>query len=168
MLVQDKGIFVGNTQTDGSMRSKMQPSRSFRGASAFLAIAACALAFCLAVVALCLPSQEADQDGYQSSDSVQVSDASSEAKDSSPVVSATSNAVSKASAASAEADEEGAESIDDEENPMSSGLEGGEPVSGGFSFAPVAIVGILAVALFFAVIMRRMNGSIRDLKRMFK
>jgi len=166
--VRDKEIFVGIIRTDGSMRSKMQPSRSFRGASAFLAIVACALAFCLVVVALCLPSQEADQVGHQSSNSAQISDASSETQDSSPAVSTTSNAISKASAASAESDGEEAESIEDEENPMSSGLEGGEPASGGFSFAPVAIVGILAVALFFAVIMRRMNGSIRDLKGMFK
>ena len=111
---------------------------------------------------------EDDQDGYQSSAAVQVSDASSDASAVTHAVGATSNAISKASANSAEPGGDDAESIEDEETPMSSGLEGGEPVSGGLSFTPVVIVGILAVALFYAIIMRRMNGSIRDLKGMFK
>ena len=60
------------------------------------------------------------------------------------------------------------ESIEDEETPMSSGLGGGEPVASGFSFGPIAIVGIVAVAAFFFVLFRRLNGSISRMNNMFK
>ena len=72
--------------------------------------------------------------------------------------------------ASGASDAEGAETeiLDDEETPLSSGLGGGEPVSGGLGFGPIVIVGITAVALFFLVLMRRLNGNIKDMNRMFK
>lgn len=67
-------------------------------------------------------------------------------------------------------EEDGAETeiLDDEETPLSSGLEGGEPSSGGIGFGPIAIIGIAVVALFFLVLMRRLNGNINDMSRMFK
>ena len=61
------------------------------------------------------------------------------------------------------------ETIDDEENPMSSGLGGAEPVSSSMiSFGIVAICGIIAVAAFFMALMRKLNGNINDMNKMFK
>ena len=59
------------------------------------------------------------------------------------------------------------EEIDDEENPMSSGLGGGEPVSGlGDTYLEwVIVVGIIAVAVFFGVSMWRQNTNINKMKR---
>ena len=67
-------------------------------------------------------------------------------------------------------EEEGAETeiLDEEGTPLSSGLGGGEPVSGGVGFVPFAIVGIAIVAVFFLVLMRRLNSNIKDMSRMFK
>lgn len=61
-----------------------------------------------------------------------------------------------------------AETIDEEDNPLSSGLGGGEPVVNGIGFGPIAIAGIAVVALFFFVLMRRLNSNIKDMSRMFK
>ncbi|MBR0404714.1 MAG: hypothetical protein IJI68_05880 [Eggerthellaceae bacterium] len=76
----------------------------------------------------------------------------------------------QASDESAATEEEAAETeiLDDEGTPLSSGLGGGEPISGGVGFVPVAIVGIAVVALFFLVLMRRLNSNIKDMSRMFK
>ena len=79
------------------------------------------------------------------------------------------NSVSSSSdSAEAAADSDEGESIEDDETPMSSGLDGAELLSPSFSFAPVAIAGIIGVAAFFGIIINRTNGSIRDLNRMFK
>lgn len=76
----------------------------------------------------------------------------------------------QASSEAASADENGeeAEILDEEETPLSSGLGGGEPVFGSVGFGPIAIVGIAAVALFFVVLMRRLNSNIKDMGSMFK
>lgn len=66
------------------------------------------------------------------------------------------------------AEPEEGESIDDEENPMSSGLGGGEPISNDAGFGGIIVVGIVAVAAFFFVLIRKLNGSIRDMNSMFK
>lgn len=60
------------------------------------------------------------------------------------------------------------EIVDDEGTPLSSGLGGGEPIFSSVGFGPIAIVGIVAVALFFLILMRRLNTSIKDMNRMFK
>ena len=60
------------------------------------------------------------------------------------------------------------ESIEDEENPMSSGLGGGEPVSNDIGFGAVAIIGIVVVAAFFLILMRKLNTSIKHMNSMFK
>ena len=60
------------------------------------------------------------------------------------------------------------ESIEDEENPMSSGLGGGEPVSNDMGFGAVAIIGIVVVAAFFFILMRKLNTSIKHMNSMFK
>ena len=76
------------------------------------------------------------------------------------------------SGASEKTNENGAseeQTIEEDENPLSSGLGGGEPASGGgLSFWPIAIVGIVAVGLFFFILMRRMHHNVRDMTSMFK
>jgi len=67
-----------------------------------------------------------------------------------------------------EANGDETEIVDDEGTPLSSGLGGGEPAFSSVGFGPIAIVGIVAVALFFLVLMRRLNTSIKDMNRMFK
>ena len=62
----------------------------------------------------------------------------------------------------------GEESIEEDELPLSSGLGGGEPVSAGGGFAGIVVVGIVAVAVFFLVLIRRQNSSIKNMNRMFK
>lgn len=108
---------------------------------------------------------------YPVNESAQVDGASSEA---------TSTSADESAAADTQADEDAAgsatsqdaeesEAIEDDETPMSSGLGGGEPISsGGLGFGTVAIAGIAAVAAFFFVLMRRLNGNINDMNRMFK
>lgn len=60
------------------------------------------------------------------------------------------------------------EAIEDDETPMSSGLGGSEPIFNGSNFGRVAVVGIVAVVAFFLVLMRRLNGNMKDMNRMFK
>ena len=60
------------------------------------------------------------------------------------------------------------ESIEDEDNPMASGLGGGEPTSNDIGFGGVAIVGIVAVGAFFFLLMRKLNTSIKDMNSMIK
>lgn len=77
-------------------------------------------------------------------------------------------AVSPDEASDSEGESPEEEVIEEDETPQSSGLGGGEPVSGGVGFGVVAIVGIAAVALFFLLLMRRLNGNINTMNRMFK
>ena len=137
----------------------------------FAVLAAFALAFALSIGPNAAFSDYAYATIYPANDAAQTQDASDE----SPDVASEGAAGSSAAAAvdADQADEEGeagaSESIDEEETPMSSGLGGGEPVSSsGFSFGPVAVVGIAVVLAFFYVLIRRLNGSIRDMNRMFR
>ncbi|MBQ6391833.1 MAG: hypothetical protein IJH88_09520 [Eggerthellaceae bacterium] len=82
---------------------------------------------------------------------------------------AVSKDVSKTAGTSDENGNSDEQIIEEDESPLSSGLGGGEPVSsGGLSFWPIAIIGIVIVALFFFVIMRRMNRNVHDMTSMFK
>ena len=60
------------------------------------------------------------------------------------------------------------ESIDDEENPMTSGLGGGEPVTNDVGVASIAVVGIIAVGAFFFALIRKLNSNIKDMDSMFR
>ena len=61
------------------------------------------------------------------------------------------------------------EEIKDDKTPMSSGLGGGEPVSGsGVSFGAIAIAGIALVALFYFMLTRRLNNNISDMRKRLK
>lgn len=60
------------------------------------------------------------------------------------------------------------EAVEDDETPMTSGLGGGEPVSDGIGPGSFAIVGIMAIGAFFFVLMRKLNGNIKDMNRIFK
>ena len=76
----------------------------------------------------------------------------------------------KSEGSDAESDQKSDESeaIEDEETPMTSGLGGGEPVSNDIGFGGVIVVGIVAVSVFFLVLMRKLNGNIKDMDSMFK
>lgn len=65
------------------------------------------------------------------------------------------------------ADQEEGESIEDEETPLSSDLGGGEPAASDVNVAAIAVVGIIAVGSFFFVLMRKLNGNINDMNKMF-
>ena len=83
--------------------------------------------------------------------------------------SADSADASKSSEAANESGNSDEQTIEEDESPLSSGLGGGEPASGGgLSFWPIAIVGIVAVAVFFFVLMRRMHHNVRHMNSMFK
>ena len=65
-------------------------------------------------------------------------------------------------------DESESEDIEDDETPMTSGLGGGEPVSDDIGLGRFALVGIIAIGVFFFVLMRRLNGNIKDMNHIFK
>ena len=69
--------------------------------------------------------------------------------------------------ASTDKNAEDGDEIEDEANPMSSGLGGGEPVDslGGIGLEWVIVVGIIAVIAFFGVSTARQNSSINKMRR---
>ena len=121
------------------------------------------LALALGVSLFLMATQDTTSTSKQSIVSAQV-----EGKATSPVPVDSADAP-KASQAADESNSSEEQIIEEDESPLSSGLEGGEPVSGGgLSFWPIAIIGIVVVALFFFVLMRRMNHNVRDMNSMFK
>lgn len=87
-----------------------------------------------------------------------------------------SNAAASASAAAASAASDKSasaqetETIEDEDNPLSDGLGGGEPAlsQAGAGIQWVVIAGIIAVVAFFAVKTHRLNSSINKMKDTFR
>lgn len=147
------------------MRNPTTVSKLARGASGqrFAVLSTLLVAVVLAVMFACFasapPQQTTLSEVYASEQSI-----SSVASDAQiPAVTSTGN-VSGEVAQSTQG-----ESIDDEGNPLSSGLGASEPVSsGGVSIGVIAVVGILAVGAFFSVLIRKLNANISDMNGMFK
>ena len=147
------------------VRNPTTVSKLARGASGqrFAVLSTLLVAVVLAVMFACFasapPQQTTLSEVYASEQSI-----SSVASDAQiPAVTSTGN-VSGEVAQSTQG-----ESIDDEGNPLSSGLGASEPVSsGGVSIGVIAVVGILAVGAFFSVLIRKLNANISDMNGMFK
>lgn len=139
------------------MKASGQVSRLYIWVTSIIAAVMLALAvsFCMGAVA----PQDAYATIYAAPESEQAADVDERAS--------TTKSMNGASAEEADEAAEG-ETIEDDETPMSSGLGGGEPVAGGVGFGGIAIVGIAIVAVFFLVLMRKTNGSIKDMRTMFK
>ena len=140
------------------MRSTTRQKLAVLGALVFAAV--------LAVMLTCFVSKPPQQSTFApvyATEQVNVSSGAASAVDSSLPANEGQSTLNEASTSA-----EG-ETIDDEENPMSSGLGGAEPVSSSMiSFGIVAICGIIAVAAFFMALMRKLNGNINDMNKMFK
>ena len=139
------------------------PSRNLRAATkgfvarALLSATALLLVFMLSFGFGSAGLSSAYADDQQATPSAQVDEKSSASSDEKSEVAADSKA--------AEASEE---QIEENGNPTSSGLGGSEPLAGVANVGTVAVVGILAVAVIFFVVMRRLNGSIKRMNGMFK
>ena len=165
-----EGSSVGFLHADSPTQYTGTSRRPFAAALVLLLAFAISVAV-LVAAAMTTSSEDAYANIYPANESAQVESDQAASGD------------AAATGGEADGEEAGGESIDEEvaerdeveeiaeeENPLSSGLGGGEPLSaaGGFGFAPFAIAGIAAVALFFAVRMHRLNGNIHDMKNMFR
>ena len=126
------------------------------------AIVALIVTFTLAFVVFCVSSVQSYDNAYATIYPVSEPAASDQADDS-------SSSPDKASAAGAqdEAAESEGEAIEDDANPMSSGLGGGEPVSSssGIGIEWIIVLGIIAVVVFFALSTHRLNDNISKMRK---
>lgn len=145
------------------MSSKSDAGRNlFAQESSYMRmIAAIIVAATLAFVIFAIGASQTQDDAFAAIYPVSEQTADDEADDQG----SEDAAVPDKAAGTSQASEEG-ESIDDDANPMSSGLGGGEPISStrGIGVEWFIGLGILAVVVFFAVSTRRLNSNIDKMR----